>query len=174
MLDPDILQAELGTPQVLLSLMLNQRQDCWSRRTTIDTTFRVFMFSLTIVPFFLPVSARSTQPQIFLFVFASVGIGLLWNSQRTSLDRSIRLIEIRLFRLVEATGKIKSDYARSKDISYRQQIEYRQEIEDEFIRSKDMSYPGLVNRTKLLTTLEPAFWVSVILNVFLLRYAKGI
>ena len=155
MRESDFFGAKYETPHVLLSLMLNQRQDYWSRRTTADTTFRIFMFLLSILPFFLPLTDRPFQRQAisdYVFVFTSLIIVLLWYVAQFSLDSSIRKIEIELFRLAEETGQ----------------------LADGFIRSKDMYYPGLINRLKLLSVLEPALWVSVIIHVFLLRHFKGI
>lgn len=145
-----------ASQQVLLSLMLSQRQDYWSRRTITDITFRVFMFLLTIVALFAPLAdkplSRQATLDYVLAAFTCLIIVLLWNSARTSLDRSIRMIEIELFRLVEGTGQ----------------------AEDNYIRSKSMSYPGLINRHQLFSTFEPGLWLSVIINAFLLRHVKGI
>ena len=146
---------QTGASNILLTLMLNRRQDCWSRRTTTDATFRIIMFLMAIAPLFLLRADKTFQPQAssgFLLICGAFFTALLWNSARNSLDRSMRRIEEELFLLARETGQ----------------------LADSFIRSKDMRYPGLINRNILLSVLEPALCASMTISAVLLSYVKAI
>jgi hypothetical protein len=141
--------------QALFCLMLNKHHDYLSRRTATDTTFRIFMFLLLILPDFLSSalgnSFKHLRSQDYGILFASMLIWLLWHLARLSLDAHTQRIEIELFRLAEEKGG---------------------RLTDGFIRSNSMFYRSFLLRR--ISINEPSVWVSAIGVSCFIRYIRSI
>jgi hypothetical protein len=139
----------------IAELLIQQRQDYWTRLTAIRIHFRFIMF-LIVISFLIPNTANefyyvSQKGQVnnfyfyslFFLYFARTFVGyiifILWQTEEIMLSRQIRNIEKAVFRMTERSAH----------------AEDNRELEDIYIRSH--------NNSTLLIEEEPRIWMSLII-----------